>query len=286
MAAHRSEAAPAKLNLYLHVIGRRDDGYHLLDSLVAFAEIGDRVTAEPADELSLRVEGPFAPVLPTGPDNLVLRAARALAEASGAKAGARLTLEKNLPVASGLGGGSSDAAATLRLLCRQWGTAAHPADLVRVAVTLGADVPVCLNNRAARMSGIGERLAEAPELPPCGIVVANPGVGVATADIFRARRGLWSEPAALPSGWRTAEAMASDLAALRNDLEPAAIGLYPVIAEVLSVLCRAPGSLLARMSGSGASCFGLFADEAIARTALSHVRRPGWWCWAGTLRDA
>jgi 4-diphosphocytidyl-2-C-methyl-D-erythritol kinase len=279
-----SEAAPAKINLYLHVTGRRDDGYHLLDSLVAFAEIGDVVSAEPAETLSLRLAGPFAAGLAAEPNNLVLRAARALAAEAGVTTGAHLVLEKNLPVASGIGGGSADAAATLRLLCRLWRLAPDPVALVRLAVGLGADVPVCLAGRAARMGGIGERLERAPELPPCGIVLINPGAAMPTADVFRARGGGWSSRAVLPAGWTDVAAMAADLARLHNGLEPAAVSLQPIIADALATLAEAPGCLLARMSGSGATCFGLFADVGAAERAASHTRRTGWWSWAGSLR--
>ena len=286
MPERLSEAAPAKLNLHLHVTARRDDGYHLLDSLVAFAEIGDLLSAVPAETLSLHVAGPFASALAGEPDNLVLRAARALATEAGVPARAGLVLEKNLPVASGIGGGSADAAAALRLLCRLWRLSLGPEVLRHLALRLGADVPVCLDGRTARMGGIGERLERGPALPSCGIVLANPGLAVSTADVFRARRGPWSSPASLPDGWSDAAAMAADLRPLHNDLEAAAVTLCPSIGEVLAILAAAPGCLLARMSGSGATCFGLFPDNAAARSALGLLQRPGWWSWSGSLRRA
>lgn len=278
-----TETARAKVNLYLHVTGRRDDGYHLLDSLVVFPEVADLLSAEPADGLSLRLVGPFANALVEEPDNLVLRAARALAAEAGVTAGARLVLDKRLPVASGIGGGSADAAATLRLLCRLWRKAPDPADLARLAISLGADVPVCLAARAARIGGFGERLSPPPVLPSCGIVLVNPGTPVGTADVFRARRGTWSEPAALPDSWSEATAMAADLEKLRNDLEPPATALQPEIGNVLGELAATPGCLLARMSGSGATCFGLYIDAPTAQRALGKLRNPDWWCWAGSL---
>jgi 4-diphosphocytidyl-2-C-methyl-D-erythritol kinase len=284
--ARLTEAAPAKVNLYLHVTGRRDDGYHLLDSLVVFAGIGDTLGATPADRLSLQVTGPFAAGLAGEADNLVLRAARALAAAAGVTAGGRLVLDKHLPVASGVGGGSADAAAALRLLCRLWDVSPGAAELARLAAGLGADVPACLDGLAVRMGGIGERLWRAPALPACGLVLVNPGVAVATANVFRARRGAWSDPASLPAGWDDAAAMATDLAELRNDLEPAALALRPVSREGLAALAATPACLLARMSGSGATCFGLYADAASALRAVGAVARPGWWCWAGALRGA
>lgn len=280
-----TEAAPAKVNLFLHVIGRRADGYHLLDSLVVFAEAADVLSVEPADGLSLQVVGPFAAALAGEPDNLVLRAARALAAEAGVVPCGRLVLRKNLPVASGIGGGSADAAAALRLLCRFWRIAPTPAALARLASGLGADVPVCLAGHASRMGGVGEHLEPVPGLPACGIVLVNPGVAVATADVFRARSGAWSSAALLPGSWPDAAAMAADLGRLRNDLEPAAIGLQPVIGDVLSALADVPGCLLARMSGSGATCFGLFAAAEQARRAVGRVSRAGWWCWAGGLWD-
>jgi 4-diphosphocytidyl-2-C-methyl-D-erythritol kinase len=279
-----TEAAPAKVNLYLHVTGRRDDGYHLLDSLVVFAEIGDRLTATAAETLSLSLAGPFAGGLATEPNNLVLRAARALASEAGITSGARLVLEKHLPVASGIGGGSADAAAALRLLCRLWRLTPDPVMVTRLAAGLGADVPVCLAGRAARMGGIGEHLEPAPALPAFGMVLVNPGITVATAEVFRMRRDPWSQPAALPAGWDHVAAMAADLGQLRNDLAPAAIAMRPAIGDVLAELAATPGCELARMSGSGATCFGLYADAAIARQALGPMRRRGWWCWAGSLR--
>ncbi|MEJ0018940.1 MAG: 4-(cytidine 5'-diphospho)-2-C-methyl-D-erythritol kinase [Acetobacteraceae bacterium] len=275
-----AEAAPAKVNLYLHITGRRDDGYHLLDSLAVFAGAADRVTAAAAADLTLRIGGPFAAGLDTETDNLVLRAARALAAETGVKAGAALVLDKHLPVASGIGGGSADAAATLRLLSRLW---RRPAATAALAVRLGADVPVCLMSVPMRMGGIGEHLSPAPALPDCGILLVNPGVAVATADVFRARSGGWSMPAPLPVGWTSVAAMAADLAALRNDLEPAARSLRPVIGEVVAAIAGRAGCRLARMSGSGATCFGLFDDAAAAQRAAVDLRRPGWWCWGGPL---
>jgi 4-diphosphocytidyl-2-C-methyl-D-erythritol kinase len=199
-----TEPAPAKVNLYLHLTGRRDDGYHLLDSLVVFAGIGDTLTAAPAETLSLHVAGPFAAGLAGEPDNLVLRAARALAAEAGVTVGAHLVLDKHQ---------------------------------------------------------------------------------VATAEVFRARHGPWSEPAALPAGWDAVAAMAADLGGLRNDLEPVAIALRPVIGDVLAELAATPGCLLARMSGSGATCFGLYRDAVIAGAALGQLQKLGRWCWAGSLRS-
>jgi 4-diphosphocytidyl-2-C-methyl-D-erythritol kinase len=268
------EFAHAKINLFLHVTGRRPDGYHLLDSLVIFAGAADILHATPADDLALSITGPFGTALSPEPDNLVLRAARIL----GTSHGAHLTLEKNLPVASGIGGGSADAAATLRLLPRLWGT---PPASPSQALSLGADVPVCLAATACRMSGIGETLSPAPILPPFGIALLNPGVAVATAAIFRARKGAFSRPAALPDAWPTVSGMATDLARLANELEAPALDLCPSIADALSALRATAGCLLARMSGSGATCFALYDTPAQAEAAARDCARPGWWAWGG-----
>lgn len=277
-----SEPAPAKVNLHLHVTGRRADGYHLLDSLVVFGPGGDRLAAAPAAALSLAVEGRFGAGLATEPDNLVLRAARALAAAAGIAPGAALTLTKSLPVASGIGGGSADAAAALRLLDRLWGLQFGPARLAEIGARLGADVPVCLGARPAVMQGIGEVLRPAPRLPDCGLLLVNPGLALATPPVFRARTGPFRPAAELPAGWDDAAAMARDLAILSNDLEAPAIGLCPAIAEVLAALRGLPGCLLARMSGSGATCFGLFPRAIAARAAAARLP-DGWWHDAGGL---
>jgi len=253
---------------------------------VAFAGCGDVLRAENAPALSLSVRGPFAAGLAGEPDNLVLRAARMLAAEAGVAPLAALTLEKNLPVASGIGGGSADAAAALQLLCTLWRLRPDPADLDRIALRLGADVPVCLRGRPVRMGGIGEVLTPAPALPSCAVLLVNPGVAVATSAVFQARTGAFSAPARLPDGWLDAAAMAADLAALRNDLEVSARAVCPAIGEVLSAVAAQPGCLLARMSGSGATCFGLFPEMAAADHAASQMARPGWWVWAGALLGA
>ena len=286
-----TEAAPAKINLFLHVTGRRTDGYHLLDSVVVFAGAGDVLTVEPAvepdDAFSLEVTGPFAPALAATEDNLVLRAGQMLARAARFPPSGRLILEKNLPVASGIGGGSADAAAALRLLNRYWSLDVPRPELAAMALRLGADVPVCLTPRPMRMTGIGEILQEAPVPPRCGILLVNPGVAVATADVFRARTGVFSPPdALLPEAWLSARSMAMDLRRLRNDLEPAAIAVCPVISDVLAAIQGTDGNFLARMSGSGATCFGIYADADRARRAADALRRPGWWSWGGELTRA
>ena len=269
--------APAKVNLWLRVTGRREDGYHLLDSLVAFAAVGDAVEARPAPSLVLTRDGPFADAVPAGEDNLVLQAARMLAGASGAGAGLRLT--KRLPPASGIGGGSADAAATLRALVRLWGLDAEAA--AAAAPALGADVPVCLASRPCRMQGIGERLAPCA-LPPLGLVLANPLVALETRAVFAARSGDFAPPFPPPRAWADAAALAADIRAAGNDLAPAALALCPPIGDVLAALAALPGSLCAAMSGSGATCFALFADAAAARRAAAALP-AAWWRWGGGL---
>ena len=281
------EAAHAKVNLFLHVTGRRDDGYHLLDSLVVFAEVADRLGVVPDPAQRLSVTGPFEPLLRGGgEDNLVLRAARRLAaEAAAPMPGAHLTLEKHLPVASGIGGGSADAAATLRLLRRFWPEMGIDDErLHELAAELGADVPVCLSQRPVRMQGVGEVLSPAPELPGLGMVLINCGEAVATASVFHAREPGFSRPASLPRGWPDAVSLAAGLAALWNDLEAPAHRICPTIGDVLSALRAMPGCRLARMSGSGATCFGLFDDPEVAVRATASRRWPaGWWVWSGGL---
>jgi 4-diphosphocytidyl-2-C-methyl-D-erythritol kinase len=279
-------SAPAKINLYLHVVGRREDGYHELDSLVAFADIADIVTARPAAGLSLAIDGPFAAALAGGAaDNLVLRAASLLAARFGVTAGAALRLTKNLPVASGIGGGSSDAAAALRALQSLWNIAASPDEFAALAARLGADVPVCLLARTAWLGGIGEVLAAAPDLPPVAIVLVNPGIALSTPSVFNARSGAFSAPGRFAEEIPDAAALAAALRPRRNDLAAPAIGLVPAIGEVLARLGACDGALLARMSGSGATCFGLFADDAAARAAAARLagERPGWWVATGRL---
>lgn len=278
-----TEAAHAKVNLCLHVLGRRADGYHEIDSLAVFAAAADTLIAEPAPVLSLEVEGPFAAELGAAEDNLVLRAAQALAAAAGVDAGARLRLVKRLPVASGIGGGSADAAAALRALDRLWGLALGPARLGAIAARLGADVPVCLAVQPARMGGVGERIGPAPVLPRFGLLLANPGIALSTPTVFAARSGAFDPPADLPGFWPDAASMAAGLARCRNGLEPAAIALCPPIARVLEVLRGLPGARLARLSGSGATCFALFDDDAAAARAAALLAQdqPGWWIASG-----
>jgi len=271
--------AHAKINLTLHLCGQRADGYHLLDSLVAFPALGDRLSVEPAQGLSLSLSGPFGDALSASGDNLVLQAAERLAQATGTRRGAALHLEKSLPVASGIGGGSADAAAALALLSRLWGVAVPNG----LALGLGADVPVCCAApRPQRMQGIGERLTPGPALPPAWIVLVNPLVGVATGAVFAGIADKHPPPGPdLPPRFADFAALAGWLAATRNDLQPSAVRLCPAIADVLAALSVAP---VARMSGSGATCFALLPAEAPAHALAERLRRETrWWVAAAPL---
>jgi 4-diphosphocytidyl-2-C-methyl-D-erythritol kinase len=278
--------APAKVNLYLHVLGRRADGYHRLDSLVAFADIGDRVTARPADGLTLTVGGPEAAAIAgLGEDNLVIRAARLLMAQAGIGAGVALHLEKHLPAAAGIGGGSSDAAATLRALAMLWEVRLGEPELMELAVQLGADVPACLAGHPVWVGGIGEEIMPAGVLPDAGIVLANPRRPLPTAAVFQRYRGPYRPAGRFDPVPSDAVGLAAMLASRHNDLTEAARDLVPEVGAVLNRLAALPGALLARMSGSGATCFALFADHAAALAAgkTLALAEPGWWSAAGKL---
>lgn len=286
------ETAPAKINLFLHVLGRRDDGYHELSSLVAFASVADTLTLESSNTLSLEITGPFARDLdPEGP-NLVRDAARAFADgADDALPGGRFILDKQIPVAAGVGGGSADAAAALRALLRRHDAGLPAEALYQIAAGLGADVPVCLASRTQLMGGIGQVLEPAPELPKTPAVLVNPGVALATRTVFSALGLSPGETPHVPEMPFTLKSCA-DVAELsrwlgqtRNDLEPAAVQCLREIADVEEALFAAPGCLLARMSGSGPTCFGLFVDETAALNAAVRIAsdHPRWWVRACEL---
>lgn len=280
--------APAKLNLYLHVTGKRADGYHLLDSLVGFLAIGDHVAvaATPENKFDFSVIGPMASVLkfenPGAPaqDNLVVKAARGLAAmAQQSLDGLAITLTKNLPVASGIGGGSADAAATIRALCLYWGISPDSQQLHHLAKSLGQDVPVCLQSTPAYFKGIGDETDPAPPLPDCGLLLINPRVPVSTPDVFKTRAPVFSPPARLEHDPTDAADLAAQLLARHNDLTDAACTLAPVIREVLGSLHNSPHNLLARMAGSGPTCFGLYPTYQTAELAAAAIHRihPHWW---------
>ena len=284
-----ADFAPAKVNLTLRVVGRRADGYHELESLVVFADFGDRLSFVPGGELALTVRGPSAAQAGDGADNLVTKATRALAvRCPGLGLGA-FRLDKRLPVAAGLGGGSSDAAAALRLLAQANGIGRDDARLYEAARSTGADVPVCLDPRPRIMRGIGEVLSAPLALPALPAVLVNPGVAVPTKAVFAQWRAAGA--AAVPPAIDAVATLASRDALLgfldtqSNDLERPAIAIAPVIGDVLAALRALPGCRLARMSGSGATCFGLFSSATAARAAAKTLRGKyqHWWVRAGTL---
>ena len=276
------QLARAKVNLWLNVVGRRADGYHLLDSLVAFTDLADSLEVDPSDGLSLALEGPEAASIDAEADNLVLRAARLLADRAGVSPRAALRLAKHIPVAAGLGGGSADAAAALQVLVDLWGVALPIEELFDLAATLGADVPMCLAGRPALVSGVGEVLRPAPHLPLCAILLVNPRTPLATSEVFAARRGPFSVARPVQSSWPDLEGLVVALAARGNDLVDAAISLRPAIADVLAVLGRTEGARYAAMSGSGATCFALYDAAAAAGRAAAGLP-DRWWRHAGRL---
>lgn len=275
-----AETGWAKINLALHVRRRRADGYHDIETIFAFADFGDVLAVSAADDVTLAIHGPFGAGLPADETNLVIRAARAFAGACGVGAGAALVLDKRLPVASGIGGGSADAAAALRLLNRFWGVGADEAALRAIAVSLGADVPACVDSRMQRGDGVGEKLRvlAGHDVRGAPVLLVNPGVPLATGPVFAAWDG--TDRGALADGPPLAAALAG-----RNDLQTPAVSLCPAIGTVLGALDRFRPTL-ARMSGSGATCFALFdtdADAEAAREAIA-AAHPGWWAAAGRLR--
>ncbi|MCE2509776.1 MAG: 4-(cytidine 5'-diphospho)-2-C-methyl-D-erythritol kinase [Alphaproteobacteria bacterium] len=279
--------APAKLNLYLHIVGVREDGYHLLDSLVVFAGLHDELAFASDDTLSLVIRGPFSAALGEVnlDDNLVLRAARHLARLHRVKAGAAITLTKNLPVAAGIGGGSADAAATLLGLARLWNLDLDARALGGLGLELGADVPVCIESRPAFMGGIGEELTPATGVPAAGLVLVNPGVALSTAAVFKALGGTVSKPAPREALPEDAAGLARYLKARRNDLAAPAMSLAPGIETVRTAIAATPDCLLSQMSGSGTTCFGLYADRATADVAAATLAEghPEWWVAATEL---
>lgn len=269
-----TESAPAKLNLALHLRRRRPDGFHDLETVFAFTAFGDTLTAAPADTLSLTLAGEFAGPAGAGPDNLVLRAAAALAHTAGITRGAALTLDKRIPVAAGLGGGSADAGAALRLLNRLWGLDWPELRLRHVAETLGADVPACVASRICFGAGRGEVLGDWPvDLAGTPVLLVNPRVAVPTGPVFAG----WDK---VDLGGITA---GTPLTGLRNDMTAAALAIAPVIGEVLAALAETPGATLVRMSGSGGTCFALYDSPAARDAAAQSLQSTGWWLAASTL---
>jgi len=282
--------APAKINLFLHVGDRGADGFHALESLVAFTQCGDRLEMHGADDLTLTVSGIFGAAVPSGASNLVLRAAHALRERMGTAAGARIVLEKNIPVAAGLGGGSADAASVLRALNLLWNCGLSEDVLVAIAAELGSDIPACVLSRPLWMAGRGERVMRIDPFPSLAVVLVNPGVSVPTAPVFaklRERTGL----GAVETPFQRLETvwdMEAYLEGTRNDLEAPAREDAPIIGDVLHALGEEPGCILARMSGSGATCFGLFDGRHFALRSAENlaVGNPTWWVRATRIAAA
>jgi len=283
------ERARAKVNLTLHVLGRRPDGYHELRSLIAFADIADELTLDPAGAAGLTLEGPFAEAVDG--ENLILKAKRTVAGWLGRELDGGFRLQKRIPVAAGLGGGSSDAAAAIRALLRAYGADESVENFITKSAIMGADVPVCLYNKAALVAGIGERISPAPHLGTLPAVLVNPGIKVPTAEVFgRLNAPPYSgdgegKDNAPDDSFASLEEVALALKDGRNDLEPAAIALEPAIAEVLDALRNRRGCVLARLSGSGPTCFGLFPSPEIASAAADEIKtlRPNWWVAATAL---
>jgi 4-diphosphocytidyl-2-C-methyl-D-erythritol kinase len=282
------EFAPAKLNLYLHITARRPDGYHDLDSLAAFASIGDWVCLRPASSLSLDVDGPFASALAheDPSQNLIVKAVQSFASFVGRALDVKFLLTKNLPVASGIGGGSSDAAAALRALAKYWGIEADDERVIKAAALYGQDVPLCLKIENSYLTAEGS--VPAPRLPPVDVVLINPNIPLPTPDVYRAYRkldGAFSPLSRLSSTPNSALVLAAALKARNNDLYKPACALVPEIADVINALADTKGCLLARMSGSGATCFALYASSGEANEAsrVLRDRHPTWWIEAGLM---
>ena len=277
------EFAAAKINLALHVTGKRDDGYHLIDSLVAFADVGDRLQFAPSEEFSLTIEGPFAAGLPTDDQNLICRAAKTLARDCGAGPGVAITLDKQLPVASGIGGGSADAAAALRGLNRLWGAGLTQEQLCTFGAELGADVAMCVLSRSSRATGIGDHLKPV-SLPSFNAVLINPGRAVSTAKVFGSLRNADGAACSDLPEESSRDDWLNWLRHQRNDLWHPAMELEPAIRSILAELDEA-GAQFARMSGSGATCFGIFANQSDAELAASSLSdgHADWWVQSATL---
>ncbi|MAH05318.1 MAG: 4-(cytidine 5'-diphospho)-2-C-methyl-D-erythritol kinase [Pseudomonadota bacterium] len=284
--------APAKVNLYLHVIDRRADGLHLLDSLVAFADIGDHVKIESAPEFDFAVKGPFANSFAlteqssyADSENIVVRAAHGLANLSGNKLDCKITLTKNLPIASGIGGGSSDAAACIWGLMKRWGVSPQAPFLNDLLLALGADVPVCFSCQATVMRGIGEELMSLKVFPETPILLINPRVSCSTAEIFRNLNVQKGEYINVPEQFNDVYALSEFLHQMDNHMYSTALTKLPVLADVINALQAQDECLVTRMSGSGATCFALFpTDQAAAKAAEKiAIQHPGWWVKSGWL---
>lgn len=278
--------APAKINLFLHITGKREDGFHLLQSLMVFVDVGDELTFAPYDGLFLDIDGPFAADLNVAPhDNLIYKAALLLAEEYRVPAKARIALRKNLPVASGVGGGSSDAATALRGLVKLWGLPVEDSRLQKIAQMLGADVPACLAHKPVWAEGIGEKMTWMPHLPQLHMVLVNPLIATPTPEVFR-RFGARFSPQLQYSGRRKSmQEWIADLSRYRNDLSDAALTVTPQITDVLAAIAATPMCHFARLSGSGATCFGVYDSPQGVAAAVNKLRaaHPDWWVASASL---
>lgn len=279
--------AAAKVNLYLHVTGKLDNGYHTLDSLITFADTGDKISVSPANEFTFEMNGRFADALKDEPpeNNLVVRAAKRIAQEVDGDLHVKITLTKNLPVAAGLGGGSSDAAATIRALLQHWKKSVNDEKLQALGAELGADIPVCMKVKTARVRGFGEILTPVKLNEPLYAVLIHPGKSCSTADIFGKYGGAYSQNADIPASIKDTGALLAALAKTRNDLENTAKKVVPEIGSALQAIGVQEGCVLARMSGSGATCFGLFTSRKMAENSafVIQINNPKWWVKAVSL---
>ncbi|MEI6730839.1 MAG: 4-(cytidine 5'-diphospho)-2-C-methyl-D-erythritol kinase [Pseudomonadota bacterium] len=282
----KSLFAPAKINLYLHVIGERGDGYRLLDSLVVFADtIGDNISVKPASNIELILKGKYADKL-LNQDNIVIKAAKILRQRFKIEQGAEITIEKNLPIASGIGGGSSDAASVLKLLIDLWGIKDKKQEIAQIALQLGADIPACLHANPLYMGGIGEQIQECEIEEDLYILLTSPGKSLATAEVFAARSGDFSTPPTRHKKFTSTTQLIELLKQTSNDLQQAAISIIPEIADLISNLEKQEGCLLARMSGSGATCFGIFNNKQNLQNAQNNLKleNPNMWVEISSIR--
>jgi len=278
--------APAKINLFLHVLGRREDGYHEIESLISFTDFGDEIEVAEAETLSLSINGDYTSALSDDiENNLIIKAARLLQAHTDIRRGASISLKKQLPIASGIGGGSSDAATALRLLSELWKLSITTEELQKLTVPLGADLPACVTRKTVYASGLGEKLEAGPNLSGIPILLVNPNIPFATAPVFSALTAPYTKSNVTRiRGKMHLEELTDYLRPLRNDLEPAAISLLPEIAVVRDSINSLPGCKLARMSGSGATCFGLFETSGDVIDAAARILSDtGWWCKSGNL---
>ena len=277
--------APAKINFFLHITGKRNDGYHLLDSLVAFTDFGDEIEIKEANEFSFSINGDFGDALSADDNNLVIRAAKGLAEHNGRTPNVAIHLTKRLPIGGGVGGGSSDAAAVVRGLCKLWDIAPDSDFMDTLLLSLGADVPVCFNGQTARIQGIGEVIDTDYKIPPVTILLIAPNVSCSTPEIFRSFSGKYRDPIHVPQRFESTDDFVSFLKLCRNDLQKPAISIVPEIADCIEFLNQSTGCLFSQMSGSGSCSFGLFSDEAAAIKAEEQIsiNHPNWWARRGII---